>query len=361
MILQPDTGNVRSGPVAAQPVALLGVFDFSYQHYALGDLLTSQVELAIMAIERKLEHVDVVAMANPRLPAAAFQQHIMPDNYLTHFDNILPVFACNPLLRSLQLVRDVETLSLMLQSRRRSGDPMWPAFSTHIKMRQDYPIAYHCFNAFHARHGYLPQLCAPRQYADWARRFHQRELSARPLVIINPRQSSLTSSPAATYRDAPLASWHAFIDTVAVRRPDVLFVMVGGYREWEHSLLRRRNVFIPRAFGLGLAHELALMKIADMFMGTPSGFSAFATFTSIAYAILNMEHRFAEHGDISPGDRHYPFAGANQILTWHRETADELLGVFEELYANLAPDRAARSDERPADDAQAADAVVRRP
>ncbi len=361
MTLQPNKEDVQANPVAAKPAAVLGIFDFSYQHYALGDLLTSQVELAIMAIEQNLEHVDVVAMVNPRLPAAAFQRHIVPDNYLTYFDNILPVFACNPMLRSLQLVRDIETLSLMLLSRRKSGDPMWPAPFTHIKMRQDYPIGYHRFNAFHARHGYLPQLCAPRHYQDWARGFHERELAARSLAVINPRQSSLTSNLAATYRDAPLESWHGFIDTVAVRRPDVLFVMVGGYREWEHSLLRRSNVFIPRAFGLSLAHELALMKIADLFMGTPSGFSAFATFTNIAYAILNMEHRFAEYGEISPGDRRYPFAHANQVLTWHRETTDELLSVFEELCTHLRPNRAAKSDNPSAGSAHADDAMARQP
>ena len=27
--------------------------------------------------------------------------------------------------------------------------------------------------------------------------------------------------------------------------------MVGGFQEWEHRLLRRRNVFIPRAWGFG--------------------------------------------------------------------------------------------------------------
>src|SRR3954451_14708614 len=87
--------------------ALLGIFDFSYQHYALGDLLTSQVNLAIMATERGLRNVDVIVMVNPIRPGARQQTFVTPANYIAHLDNIMPVFACNPLLRSLQLMRDV--------------------------------------------------------------------------------------------------------------------------------------------------------------------------------------------------------------------------------------------------------------
>src|SRR5262249_33960651 len=158
------------------------------------------------------------------------------------------------------------------------------------------------------------------------------ELGGRPLVIINPRQSSLTENPTVTYRDAPLSAWHAFIDLVGERRPEGLFVMVGGFQEWEHRLLCRRNVFIPRASGMGLGHELALLKIADLFMGTSSGFATFVTFTNVAYAILNVEHSFARYAEIQVGGRHYPFAKSNQVLTWRPETAEELLSLFEELY-----------------------------
>jgi hypothetical protein len=310
---------------------LLGVIDFSYQHYALGDLLTTQVELATMAIERGLGQIDLVAMVNPGMPSARMQSFVTPDNYVSYLDPITAVLACNPMLRSLRLIRDVKAFNLLILARHRSGAPMWPDFRTHLQMRQDYPIGHDRLNAFFFRHGYLPRLVAPRHYEPWARRFHRQELAGRPLVIINPRQGSLTHNPAALYRDAVLSSWYAFIDAVALRDPRVLFVMVGGYPEWEHRLLHRGNVFIPRAFGLSLAHELALMKIADLFMGSSSGFATFATFTDIPYAILNFEHRFAPHGGMTVGDRHYPFARADQVITWERETTGQLLALFDEL------------------------------
>jgi hypothetical protein len=73
-------------------------------------------------------------------------------------------------------------------------------------------------------------------------------------------------------------------------------------------------------------------------MGTSSGFATFATFTDIAYAIVNVEHSFAGPAEIRLDDRHFPFAKANQILTWRRETTEELLSLFDEVYAGARPD-----------------------
>ena len=78
------------------------------------------------------------------------------------------------------------------------------------------------------------------------------------------------------------------------------------------------------------------MKIADLFMGTSSGFATFATFTALPYAILNVQKEFAPYAGIKPDDRHYPFARPNQILTWHRETAEELAALFGEIVAKFS-------------------------
>jgi hypothetical protein len=354
MALQPNDSDAKGGPGATKPDAFLGIFDFSYQHYALGDLLTNQVNLAIMAIEQGHCQVDIIVTANPERPSARQQKFVTRANYIAHLDNIMPVFACNPLLRSLQLVRDVQTFNFLIALHHRNRMPMWPDLKTHLKMRQDFPIGHRRINAFHARHGHIPELSAPRGYEGWARHFHLTELGGRPLVIINPRQSSLTENPAVTDRDAPLSKWHAFIDAVAEKHPEALFVVVGGFQEWEHRLLYRRNVFIPRACGLRLAHELALLKIANLFMGTSSGFATFATFTDVAYAIANVEHNFAPPAEVRLDDRHYPFAKANQILTWRQETTEELLSLFNELYSDVRADRATELRTAAISDRQAA-------
>ena len=183
---------------------LLAIIDFSYQHYALGDLLTIQVEQAVQAIEQGIKHIDLIVVIDPALPGARLQGYITPQSYVTHLDGLLPVFTCGPLLRSLHVLRDVSTLALILEAQRTSGAPMWPTLATHLRMRQSYPVDHLQLNAFYARHGYLPQLCAPRHHEPWARRFHAQELSGHPLVVINPRQSTLTDHPSAIHRESPL-------------------------------------------------------------------------------------------------------------------------------------------------------------
>ena len=92
------------------------------------------------------------------------------------------------------------------------------------------------------------------------------------------------------------------------------------------------------------------MKIADLFMGTSSGFATFATFTQIPYAILNVQRDFARYAGVNPDDRHYPFARANQILTWHRETTEELLQLFDEVLAKSADQGGASGSRAPEPD-----------
>ena len=142
-------------------------------------------------------------------------------------------------------------------------------------------MGHEIINAFHARYGYIPRLAAPRGYREWAREFLQQHWPERFIVCINPRQGRLAAVATTTYRDSPLTEWHAFIDEIAVRYPHVHFLMLGGFPEWDNTLTRRANVSIPRTMGLTLAHELALLTEADLFMGTSSGFATMATFTEV--------------------------------------------------------------------------------
>src|SRR6266508_6004633 len=147
-----------------KPAALLGVFDFFYQHYALGDLLTNQINLAVIAIEQGLRHVDLLVMVNPERPSARQQTFITRSNYIAHLHNVMPVFACNPLLRSFRLIRDLQTFNFLIALQHRNHLPMCPDLKSHLKIRTDFPIDHRRINAFHARHGYVPQLSAPRGY-----------------------------------------------------------------------------------------------------------------------------------------------------------------------------------------------------
>lgn len=312
-----------------------GIIDFSYQHYALGDVLTSQMNMACLAVERGCSGIDLYVIVYPWAPSAPSQGFITPANYPVHLDNLFPAFLCSPMVRSVRIIRDPLAAGLQTLSVLASRVPVWPSPWDHLRRRMTYPIAHDIINRFHARHGYVPLLSAPRGYARWAREFIERHYPDRFLVCVNPRQSRLTSVAATTYRDASLAEWYEFFRVVERRYPETHFFMLGGYGEWEHKLLAHENVTIPRTLGLTLAHELALLEAAHLFMGTSSGFATMATFTRVPYVITNMEHVFAPHAGIAVGSERYPFATEHQHLVWAPENARLLLEQFERLYGAL--------------------------
>lgn len=312
------------------------LLDFSYQHYALGDLLTTLVQVSIKATDAGCDQVDLIIGLHPFIPASPLQPFVTPANYFQHLDNVMPVMLAMPKLRSIKLMRDMQTLNFTLASHAFSRNPMWPGLVDHLRREVHWPLNHHDINDFHQRRGYVPHLAAPRGYADWAARFLAEKFPGKTMVVINPRQGSLSAhvNPGTLYRDTDLNEWYDFIGRTAVEFPDVVFIQVGAFLEWEYRLSSYDNVFIPRAHGLHLGHELALQAAADFFMGTSSGFAVFATFSDRPYAITNIEHYFADHAGITAGDRHYPFGRRDQILTWEAETSDQLCELFKLLHAS---------------------------
>jgi hypothetical protein len=305
------------------------IVDFSYQHYALGDALTTQIRIACLAREARCSTIDLYLVADPVFPAAPAQGFINSENYVVHLDNLFPAFLCLPEISSIRLVRDSMAAGLIWTSIVASRAPHWPPLRHHLRRHMHYPMGHEIINRFFARHGHIPQLHAPRGYGMWAREFLQHHWPDRYIVCINPRQSRLSAVPATTYRDSPLVEWHAFIDEVGARYPEVQFLVLGGFLEWDSALLRRPNVAIPRVMGLTLAHELALLRHAHLFMGTSSGFATMATFTDVPYVISNIEPYFAVWAGVEAGAARYPFAHEDQHLIWKREDAGLLLEYFE--------------------------------
>ena len=314
---------------------VIGIYDYSYPyaHYTLGEALTWTMNLNVLAAEAGADALDVYLVINPARPSSYVQPFINTHNYVTFLDNQFPAFLCSPLLRSFKVIRHPGTFNLFLLREALRRRRMWPFFWSHLNGKLDF--SHRRIDAFYARHRRLPWLTAPRGYGAWADRFRRTQCWDRFVVAVNVRQSALSLTPAALYRDSPLSEWHAFMGETARRHPDVLFVVVGGYREWDRTLDRLPNVLIPRVMGFGLGHELALLHRADLFMGSSSGFSAMATFSNIPYVITKMEHMFAQYADVSVGDRHYRFGNENQILYWETETREVLLDFFEEVHERI--------------------------
>jgi hypothetical protein len=316
-------------PVSEPRTHFACIIDFSHHHYSLGDALTSQVTAACMAEERGCNAVDVLLLLNPERPSARWQAFITPGNYPAHLENLLPAYLCLPQLGTLSLIRDETRAGQTLWRA-----PRWPSRTDHLRQHIEWPLNHDAVNAFHRKFGRIPRLAAPKGYDEWAQRFLAGHLAGKFVVALNPRQGRLGSIPAMIYRDSPLDEWHRFIDMVGAAHPQVHFLMLGGYHEWHRTLLARDNVTIPRSLGLSLAHELALLAHADLFIGTSSGFATMATFAGVPYLITNIQPLFAPYVGLEPGDRHYPFASEDQVLSWRTEDAESLLAHLEAVYAH---------------------------
>jgi len=322
---------VESEAVSAMPDAFLGVYDYSYAPYALGDCLTWQEKILCGAIDHGYSKIRLCLVTDPWRPSCYLQPHINTLNYPQFIQSLYPAMFSNPLVESVQVFRDRYAFNLFLFTAWRKGIASWPSYEDHFNCELDY-ISHKEINAFYDKHGYLPRLAAPRGYEAAVDGFIERYGRRRYLVTCNIRLSQMSRYPADINRDSPIEVWHRFFALVGARYPDVLFLYLGGYGEWDANMSKHPNVVIMRGIGFNLGHELAMIHRSDMFIGSSSGFAAAATFSKTPYVITNMEPRFSRFNGVPVDEPRYPFGLDHQYISWVPETPELLMENFERVY-----------------------------
>jgi hypothetical protein len=319
----------------------MGIYDFSYAPYALGDAFTWQVNLCVKALEKGTHKVLQCLMVDSARPSFPLQTYITTVNYRDYINNLFPAFLCSPLLSSIKIFTNRKAFNLFLVDKTLKRQAMWPGIFGHAMEKLDY-YSHEAINRFYRKHHYIPRLKTPCGYEQAMDDFFHDHCNGRFVVAVNIRQRAYYANfgfekcgSTSVRRDSPLDEWYRFFKVVNKKYPDVLFLIFGGYSEWEKELYGYENVLIPRSMGYQLAHELALFHKSHLFMGTSSGFSALATFSEIPYIITNFDHAAAQYVDIPVGARNYPFALNHQILSWEKESTELLLGLFMPMYQLL--------------------------
>jgi hypothetical protein len=308
----------------------VGVYDLAYAPYALGDALTWQENVLVQAIDRGYEKVRLCIVADAERSSNQQKAYINHGNYNNFVRELYPAFFSNPLSVAVHVFRDRFSFNLLLLDAWRKNIASWPTYEDHFNEQLDY-AAHGQINGFHKKHGYLPRLAAPRGYEADVDSLIASNANAY-LVTVNIRQSRRTNFPSDLHRDSPITVWHRFFRTVAARYPEVLFLVVGRYGEWDLELMDHQNVKIVRTYGFNLGHELALVHKTDLFMGTSSGFSTAATFSETPYVITNMEKQVSSLTGVPVGSDRYPFGLKYQWIHWEREIEEVLLARFEDIY-----------------------------
>lgn len=316
----------------------IGIYDFSYAPYALGDVITWQMNLCVKAGESGNRNIVQYIIADPLRPSSYLQRYIMEDNYIEYLNNLFPAFLCCPNTVSINFVKDKDIFDLFLLKKIFKDQPSWPSIMGHLSGKLDF-ISHKAINKFFQKYNCIPRLTSPKGYENSMDSFLKKRCRDRYIVTVNMRQRRLYPSPdevnIAINRDSPLAEWYKFFKIVKDKHPDVVFLILGGYSTWERELYHHKNVIIPRTIGFGLSHELTLLHKSDLFIGTSSGFSAMATFSKIPYIITNFDYAASRYIGLPVGTPKYPFGMEHQILSWERESAELLLSLFESVYESI--------------------------
>jgi hypothetical protein len=334
------------------------VYDFELMPYALGDVLTWNVQTAIRCEQAGRDRVDVLICMDERHPANIYQRDLVSaENCGLFFNELYGAFGTHPKLGNIALFRRREELLAHLRaaarddaanaevladyekalSRRTDDDALIEYFTKYIHSHER-------INAFAKREGRIPLLHAslgtePDVAGLLATRFAEKRVVA---IHTRMRRLDVGYGGEHTYaRDSDFLEWYEFLKDAAARHPAVQFVLLGRLQEKPLEVLKLPNVASLRLFGLGLGHELTLVLKSDLFIGTSSGFAAMANFSEAPYFVTRMTPASCKAYRIEQGAERLPFAAERQTLVYEPETRDMLMRLLERGLA-APPRRQAR-------------------
>src|SRR5258706_1502381 len=330
------------------------VYDFEIMPYALGDVLTWNVQTAIRCEELGRERVDAYICMDERHPASIFQRDLVTaDNCGLFFNELFGAFGTHPKPGNVFLYRRreemLERLRAVSKGDAENSEPL-ADYEQTLRNRADDDVLIRYFtkhihfhdriNAYAAEHGRIPLLrpstgCEPDVTALVANRF-----AGKKIVSVHIRLRRLDAGYGAenTYsRDSDFLEWYEFLIDAEKSHPDVQFVLMGRLQEKPLELLNLPNVASLRSWGLGLGHELTLMLHSDLFIGASSGFAAMAYFSETPYFITRMTQDACKAYSIKFGAERFPFGTDRQILVYEPETKELLMRLLERGLAGVPP------------------------
>lgn len=322
-----------------------GIYDFELLPYALGDVLTWNVQSAVAAHKAGRKRVDIHICLDARFPASIYQRDIVNQHNCGLFLNeLFGAFGTHPLLGDIAIYHDRDRLLARLHALSKEDDQIFGITNyyneiiknkSNVLALSDYFMSqihsHEALNDFAAKNGFLPQLHASAGCMPDIEALLAKLLAGRRVVVIHPRFRRLDHGYGGgqTFsRDSDMLEWMAFIQNAQRQRPDVQFIVMGRLQEKPLALLEQPNVMSLRSLGLGLGHELTLFLKADLFLGASSGFAAMANFCEIPYFITKMNPASCKAYAIADGAKALPFAHPHQELIYEDENAEILMELL---------------------------------
>jgi len=334
--------------------AYCAVYDFELMPYALGDVLTWNVQTAIRCEELGRERVDILICLDERYPAGIYQRGLVTaENCGLFFNELFGAFGTHPRPGNILVYRRREDVLNHLGGIARQ-DPaaaeMLADYERALAARDDedalvgyftkYIHSHERINAFAKAHRRIPLLLPSTGTEPDIRGLLTRRFADKRVVAIHMRMRRLDAGYGGerTYaRDSDFLEWYEFLKSAEQAHPDVQFVALGRLQEKPLELLKLPNVTSVRVFGLGLGHELTLTVHSDLFIGTSSGFAAMANFSTVPYFVTHMTAASCKAYEIEHGAQRLPFATERQWLIYEPETRELLMQLLERGLADIPP------------------------
>jgi hypothetical protein len=367
--------------------SIVGIYDFELFPYALGDVLTWNVRTAMRCEELGRQLVDIYICLDKRYPTGIFQRGMVSsENFELFFSELYTAFGTHPCLGNIFIFREREALlaSLLAVAEKdplvvesveeylvvlehsekykarldtvtavkKKLDPIKAAIKAALpKKAQEivfnlampggrrvteyfdkYIHSHEEINAFSEKFGRIPLLGKSVGCDADVDEFVAQRLQGKKIVPFHLRLRRLDvgyGGDQSYDRDSDFFEWFDFLRTATSQYPDVVFVALGRLQEKPLELLALPNVMSLRSFGMGLGHELTFMNRADLFIGSSSGFAAYANFSSIPYFVTKMNPGACRAYVIPEGSVRLPFAFPKQELVYEMETSEMLMGLLE--------------------------------
>jgi hypothetical protein len=328
------------------PGPYCAVYDFELMPYALGDVLTWNMQTAIHCEEHGRASADLFICVDERHPASLYQQEVVTaQNCALFIDELSGAFGTHPKLGNIFIYRSRDELLDRLRTAAR-GDPVNEKVLADYELivasrTNDDAVIAHFIKSLQS-HRQINEFWNRRRDIPWLRSsigcdgevdgLFAAPFAGKRVVAIHTRLRRLDSGVGGdrTYaRDSDFLGWYEFLREAGRTRPDVQFVTLGRLQEKPIELLKLPNVTSLRLLGLGLGHELSLMLRSDLFIGTSSGFAAMAYFSQTPYFITRMTENACKAYAIEFNAKRMPFATERQHLVYERETLELLLQLLE--------------------------------
>lgn len=323
----------------------IGIYDFNAAPYALGDVATWIENVAITAEESKSQSTEIFVITGPNQNNRV-QTFLDRENYYHHFGELFPIFLFTPNLLKIHIYDGshrffgmVQLFQLLRQWKKENNTvSTWPSVNDTIRKKWVY-TSHSRINRFFNENKYIPRLAISPGYSEIAKYPLKQIIKDKTIISVNIRQRKnycdYRNNTADLMRDSSMDEWYNFFRYNEKNNPDCLFLILGGYSEWDNKLYRFNNVLIPRTKSMNLYDEISLLLKSDMFLGNSSGFAQIATFSTVPYIITNMQLSGAIAADIPYESPRYPFGLENQYLQWGREKTDQLISKFERVLKSI--------------------------